>query len=269
MPQVPCQYCRGEYPHGEMPAHHAKCKPALNAKRELARGSGGGGSGGPAAIRAPARSSQGSGRSIVGAADTRSSASGVSGSASNGLATGLATGLAVECVGLQAKPEMNGQRGVVLGADESSSSGPGLAPSGRWLVRLADGRGPFNLKPENLRVLGGSGGGSNGSSSSVNGGGGKHLYGAAGDSGGGSSGGNGSGSASGGGVGGGLMACAVCGRGFAMDRVATHQRICSTLAAKNQARPRRVFDRKKGRVRVKKKVVARASKGLLFKRTSS
>jgi hypothetical protein len=266
---VPCQYCRGEYPHGELPAHHAKCKPALTAKRALARGlganhtpssssNGGGGSGGLAAIRAPALSSQGSGRSIVAAAADGSSSGGASGSSG-----ALAAGLAVECVGLQAKPEMNGQRGVLLGPDESrSGSGP---PSGRWLVRLTDGRGPFNLKPENLRVLGSVGGG--GSSISSVSGGGKSLHGAAGNgdggvggasrgrSAGGGMGGGGMGGAAaaaadgGGGGFGGLMACAVCGRGFAMDRVATHQRICSKLAEKNQARPRRVFDRKKGRVR--------------------
>ena len=50
-------------------------------------------------------------------------------------------GARVELRGLQAKPELNGQRGEVTGFD---------AASGRLKVRLGDGRGPFSLKPENL-----------------------------------------------------------------------------------------------------------------------
>ena len=43
--------------------------------------------------------------------------------------------------GLKAKPELNGQRGVVTGFDASS---------GRCSVQLEDGRGPYKIKPENL-----------------------------------------------------------------------------------------------------------------------
>ena len=50
----------------------------------------------------------------------------------------------VELRGLNAKPELNGQRGVVAGVD---------AVSGRCKVKLNDGRGPFSLKPENLHVV--------------------------------------------------------------------------------------------------------------------
>jgi hypothetical protein len=50
----------------------------------------------------------------------------------------------VELRGLQAKPELNGQRGVVVGSD---------AASGRCEVKLEDGRGPFSLKVENLRLI--------------------------------------------------------------------------------------------------------------------
>ena len=50
----------------------------------------------------------------------------------------------VELRGLNAKPELNGQRGVVAGFD---------AVSGRCKVKLNDGRGPFSLKPENLHVV--------------------------------------------------------------------------------------------------------------------
>ena len=46
--------------------------------------------------------------------------------------------------GLQAKPELNGQRGVVTGFDASS---------GRCSVQLEDGRGPYKIKPENLEVV--------------------------------------------------------------------------------------------------------------------
>ena len=46
--------------------------------------------------------------------------------------------------GLQAKPELNGQRGVVTGFDASS---------GRCSVQLEDGRGPYKIKPENLEEV--------------------------------------------------------------------------------------------------------------------
>ena len=48
----------------------------------------------------------------------------------------------VQLRGLQAKPELNGQRGVVMGFDAST---------GRCSVQLEDGRGTtYSLKPENL-----------------------------------------------------------------------------------------------------------------------
>ena len=47
----------------------------------------------------------------------------------------------VQLRGLKAKPELNGQRGVVTGFDASS---------GRCSVQLEDGRGPFSIKPANL-----------------------------------------------------------------------------------------------------------------------
>ena len=50
-------------------------------------------------------------------------------------------GTRVELHGLKAKPELNGQRGVVVGFD---------AASGRCKVKLEDGRGPFKLKVGNL-----------------------------------------------------------------------------------------------------------------------
>ena len=50
-------------------------------------------------------------------------------------------GTHVELRCLQAKPELNGQRGVVTGFDASS---------GRCSVQLEDGRGPYKIKPENL-----------------------------------------------------------------------------------------------------------------------
>ena len=51
-------------------------------------------------------------------------------------------GTRVELHGLKAKPELNGQRGVVAGFD---------AASGRCKVKLEDGRGPFKLKVGNLK----------------------------------------------------------------------------------------------------------------------
>ena len=50
-------------------------------------------------------------------------------------------GTDVHLRGLQAKPELNGQRGVVTGFDAST---------GRCSVQLKDGRGPFSIKPGNL-----------------------------------------------------------------------------------------------------------------------
>ena len=50
-------------------------------------------------------------------------------------------GARVELRGLQAKPELNGQRGVVVGFK---------AESGRCEVKLDDGSGSFRLKPGNL-----------------------------------------------------------------------------------------------------------------------
>ena len=53
-------------------------------------------------------------------------------------------GSKVELRGLQAKPELNGQRGVVTGFD---------AASGRCKVLLEDGRGPFRFKPGNIAIM--------------------------------------------------------------------------------------------------------------------
>ena len=50
-------------------------------------------------------------------------------------------GTDVHLRGLQAKPELNGQRGVVTGF---------VACTGRCSVQLEGGRGPFNIKPDNL-----------------------------------------------------------------------------------------------------------------------
>ena len=50
----------------------------------------------------------------------------------------------VQLCGLQAKPELNGQRGVVTGFDASS---------GRCSVQLEDGRGPYKIKPGNLEEV--------------------------------------------------------------------------------------------------------------------
>ena len=47
----------------------------------------------------------------------------------------------VRLLGLQSKPELNGQRGVVTGFDVSTR---------RCSVQLEDGRGPFSIKPANL-----------------------------------------------------------------------------------------------------------------------
>ena len=47
---------------------------------------------------------------------------------------------------------------------------------------------------------------------------------------------------------GGRVRCRLCGRGFAMERIAIHQRICEKLASKNGGRPRPVFHPLKGRV---------------------
>ena len=52
-------------------------------------------------------------------------------------------GTTVELRGLKAKPELNGQPGIVVDFDTSF---------GRCRVKLEDGRGPFNIKPENLRA---------------------------------------------------------------------------------------------------------------------
>ena len=51
----------------------------------------------------------------------------------------IPVGTRVELYGLKAKPELNGQRGVVVGFK---------AASGRYKVELEDGRGPFSLKEE-------------------------------------------------------------------------------------------------------------------------
>jgi TPR repeat protein len=50
-------------------------------------------------------------------------------------------GTRVELRGLKGKPELNGQRGVVVGFS---------AASGRCKVELEGGRGQFSLKPENI-----------------------------------------------------------------------------------------------------------------------
>jgi hypothetical protein len=47
----------------------------------------------------------------------------------------------VELRGLRAKPELNGQQGEVTNFDESTE---------RCSVQLDDGRGRYNIKPENL-----------------------------------------------------------------------------------------------------------------------
>ena len=59
-------------------------------------------------------------------------------------AIGKIVGLNVELYGLQAKPQLNGQRGVVTGVDVASE---------RFAVKLDDGRGPFHLKPGNLKEV--------------------------------------------------------------------------------------------------------------------
>lgn len=51
-------------------------------------------------------------------------------------------GQAVELHGLVNKPELNGVRGVVVAF---------IAKTGRSAVTLEDGRGPFDIKQENLR----------------------------------------------------------------------------------------------------------------------
>ena len=56
----------------------------------------------------------------------------------------ISIGTRVQLRGLKAKPELNGQRGVVTGFDASN---------GRCSVQLEDGRGPYNIKPENLGVV--------------------------------------------------------------------------------------------------------------------
>jgi TPR repeat protein len=52
-------------------------------------------------------------------------------------------GSEVELFGLLAKPELNGRKGIVSALN-------GL--TGRYVVLLDDGTGPFNLKPENVRA---------------------------------------------------------------------------------------------------------------------
>ena len=52
-------------------------------------------------------------------------------------------GTNVQLRGLQAKPELNGQRGVVTAF---------VASTGRCSVQLENGRGPYNIKPENLTM---------------------------------------------------------------------------------------------------------------------
>ena len=59
-------------------------------------------------------------------------------------APGLKAGTRVELQGLKAKPELNGQKAAVKSFDASS---------GRYKVKLEDGRGPFSLKAQNLRPL--------------------------------------------------------------------------------------------------------------------
>ena len=53
-------------------------------------------------------------------------------------------GTHVELRGLQAKPEMNGHQGVVIGFDGAS---------GRCKVEIEDGGGSFKLKPRNLKRI--------------------------------------------------------------------------------------------------------------------
>jgi hypothetical protein len=59
----------------------------------------------------------------------------------------LLIGNPMKLVDLRAKPELNGQLGVVKSFD---------AASGRYTVKLDDGRGPFRLKRENLLGRGGA-----------------------------------------------------------------------------------------------------------------
>ena len=56
----------------------------------------------------------------------------------------IPVGTRVKLHSLKAKPELNGQRGEVVGFDASS---------GRCEVKLYDGRGPYRLKPENLKKM--------------------------------------------------------------------------------------------------------------------
>ena len=201
---VPCMYCREEWPHGDMASHYGRCKEYKKAQREMnsaPRGGSGGGGGLAPTTTKPAISTQGTGRSIGSSGLPPRGGLAIAGSGGDGGGS-LVPGARVEFAGLVAKPELNGQTGTVHGALD--------AASGRCAVRLDDGRGPFNFRPENLRLVGFGGGGGVGT-----GGGGKDVNEgqpgpaaaqlpappAMGD----------------------LMRCAICGRGFAMDRVAVHQ----------------------------------------------
>ena len=57
----------------------------------------------------------------------------------------ISIGAPVELCGLQAKPGLNGRRGVVVKF---------IGASGRYRVQLDEGSGEFNLKAENLRLFG-------------------------------------------------------------------------------------------------------------------
>ena len=56
----------------------------------------------------------------------------------------IAIGTKVELCSIKAKPELNGQRGVVV---------KHIAESGRCRVQLDNGAGEFNVKAESLRVV--------------------------------------------------------------------------------------------------------------------
>ena len=75
--------------------------------------------------------------------ELRHEATAATASASTTTSASMPIGTRVELRGLKAKPELNGQRGVVVGLK---------AASGRCKVKLEDGRGPFSLKVENIFV---------------------------------------------------------------------------------------------------------------------
>jgi len=124
----------------------------------------------------------------------------------------------VELFGLSAKPEMNGLKGKIMESLNQST--------GRFVVKLENNDTPFNLKPINLKVI---------SSSSTS----QMID---------KNNGIGGAGAGGGMMAGGTMNCAICGRGFTIDRISTHQRICEKLTNKAKTQPRKVYPPKRGRI---------------------